>query len=89
VASHLVGPSIQSMITSYFNGDHAAAAVAHRKLMPVFKGLFNCPHRVPNPVPVKHALQLSGMPVGGVRLPLVGPTEQEASFIQNLLASVE
>jgi len=51
----------------------------------VFKGLFFCPHPVPNPVPVKCALRLRGIPVGGVRLPLVDVTEKEEAFIRSIL----
>ncbi|MNW18386.1 hypothetical protein D3C71_2179370 [compost metagenome] len=50
----------------------------------MFKGLFGCPHPVPNPVAVKYALGLKGLPVGGVRLPLVTVDEAEAAFLRNL-----
>jgi 4-hydroxy-tetrahydrodipicolinate synthase len=84
VASHVIGQEIQQMVRAYVSGDVRAAAEWHAKLRPIFHGMFNCPHRVPNPVPIKYALGLHGMPVGGVRLPLVPATEAEGQFIRNL-----
>lgn len=45
------------MIEAYLNGNNEEAARLHRRLYPVFKGLFHCP----NPVAVKYALQLRGI----------------------------
>lgn len=84
VASHVIGKEMRQMVQAYVGGDVRGAAEWHAKLRPVFNGLFNCPHRVPNPVPVKYALGLHGMPVGGVRLPLVAATEEECRFIRAL-----
>lgn len=84
VASHVIGKQMQEMVRSFVSGDVQKAVEWHAKLRPVFNGLFNCPHRVPNPVPVKYALSLHGMPVGGVRLPLVPATEEESQFIRAL-----
>jgi 4-hydroxy-tetrahydrodipicolinate synthase len=87
VASHVIGAEIQSMIQQFLHGEVAQSATLHAQLMPIFKGLFQCPHRVPNPVPVKYALQLLGYDVGGVRLPLVSLTDTEQQFIQTLFRS--
>ncbi|MCM3782902.1 4-hydroxy-tetrahydrodipicolinate synthase [Neobacillus mesonae] len=86
VASHIVGATMKEMIESYVNGDVKKAASLNYKLFPVFKGLFEAPHPVPNPVAVKYALGLRGFNVGSVRLPLVPPTEREMEFIRNLLS---
>jgi 4-hydroxy-tetrahydrodipicolinate synthase len=80
VASHVVGKDMKAMIHAYLNGDIAEAAALHRKLHPIFKGLF-C---APSPAPVKYALQMKGVNAGGVRLPLVQVNEQEAQFIEGL-----
>lgn len=85
VASHIIGREMKTMIRAYVEGRTAEAAGLHQRLSPIFKGLFNCPHPVPNPVPVKFALNHLGIPVGGVRLPLVPLTEAEAAFVRNLL----
>ncbi|MCR2805069.1 4-hydroxy-tetrahydrodipicolinate synthase [Paenibacillus soyae] len=86
VASQIVGAEMKKMIEAYVSGDVQGAAQLNGKLFPIFKGLFHCPHPVPNPVAVKYALALKGLPVGGVRLPLVTVNEAEAAFLKNLLS---
>ncbi|NUK29171.1 4-hydroxy-tetrahydrodipicolinate synthase [Parageobacillus sp. VR-IP] len=81
VASHIIGNEMQQMIAAFEAGDNKKAAKLHQKLLPVMKGLF----AAPSPVPVKTALQLKGLDVGSVRLPLVPLTEQERSELMRLL----
>lgn len=81
VASHVVGNQMTEMIQAFLTGNHAQAASLHRRLLPIFEGLF----AYPSPVPVKTALEKLGVPVGGVRLPLVELNEQERSFVWSLL----
>lgn len=81
VASHIIGNEMQEMITSFKNGEVLDAAVAHRSLLPIMKALF----AAPNPTPVKAALNLLGMNVGGVRLPLISLTNEENSLLQSIL----
>ncbi|GAA0395081.1 4-hydroxy-tetrahydrodipicolinate synthase [Paenibacillus motobuensis] len=81
VASHIVGGPMKEMITSFLAGQVDEAAKLHQRLLPVFKGLFECP----NPVAVKYALSQRGYSVGSVRLPLIPPTEAEAECIRGLL----
>lgn len=84
VASHVVGADMKQMIDAYFGGAPVQAAQIHQKLFPVFKGLFECPQPLPNPVAVKYALTLRGLDVGSVRLPLIAATEDEQGFIRAL-----
>ncbi|WP_274651492.1 4-hydroxy-tetrahydrodipicolinate synthase [Paenibacillus humicola] len=86
VASHIVGQEMKTMIDAYLGGRTAEAAALHGKLHPIFKGLFELPHPVPNPVLVKAALAFKGVPVGGVRLPLVPATDAELAALKELLA---
>jgi 4-hydroxy-tetrahydrodipicolinate synthase len=81
VASHVIGKELQEMLQAYDNGNVAHAAVLHRKLLPIMKGMF----LAPSPTPVKAALQHKGVDVGGVRLPLVPLTDEEKSRILELL----
>ncbi|MFC0215687.1 4-hydroxy-tetrahydrodipicolinate synthase [Paenibacillus chartarius] len=81
VASHVIGKEMKAMIQHYLNGETAEAALLNRKLHPVFTGLFTAP----SPAPVKHALKVKGIDVGGVRLPLVKLNESEAQFVESLL----
>lgn len=84
VASHVVGAEMRQLIDAFLDGRLPEAAQLNGKLFPVFKGLFQCPHPVPNPVAVKHALSVKGFNVGGVRLPLAPATADEQAFIEAL-----
>ncbi len=81
VASHLVGREIQQMVRAYEQGEVARALQLHLRLLPLFKVLFI----TTNPVPLKAALNLSGIPVGRPRLPLVEATPKEKEQIQHVL----
>ena len=81
VASHIIGNEMQEMIGAFLKGEIERAARLHPDLLPIMEGLF----AAPSPVPVKTALQLKGMDVGTVRLPLVPLTEQERSKLSALL----
>lgn len=83
VASHIIGNEMQQMIDAFLTGNVSEAAKLHQKLQPIIKGLF----AAPSPVPVKTALQLKGMDVGSVRLPMVPLTEQERATLANLLGN--
>lgn len=83
VASHLVGKDIQRMITAFNNGDTREATRIHLALFPIFKGLFI----TTNPVPLKEAMNILGLEVGGLRLPLTRASQQEHEFIRNMLMS--
>ncbi|WP_313798627.1 4-hydroxy-tetrahydrodipicolinate synthase [Cytobacillus sp.] len=80
VASHVIGNEMQAMIQAFLNGENQKAASIHRELLPIMEGLF----AAPSPAPVKTALQLKGLNVGSVRLPLVPLSEQERSDLVSL-----
>lgn len=77
VASHVVGDEMQEMIQAFLSGDVKKAGSFHRRLLPLMKELF----KAPNPVPVKAALQIKGLDVGPVRLPLVPLTTDERTSL--------
>ncbi|WP_066068698.1 4-hydroxy-tetrahydrodipicolinate synthase [Neobacillus soli] len=81
VASHVIGNEIQEMVKAFFDGENAKAAQLHQHLLPIMQGLF----AAPSPAPVKTALQVAGLDVGSVRLPLVGLTEQERAALIAIL----
>jgi 4-hydroxy-tetrahydrodipicolinate synthase len=81
VASHLVGREIQQMVRAYEQGEVVKALQLHLRLLPLFKVLFI----TTNPVPLKAALNLSGVSVGAPRLPLVEATAREKEQIQTVL----
>ena len=84
VASHIIGNEMQAMIRDFKNGKLQEAALAHRNLLPIMKALF----AAPNPSPVKAALNLNGISVGGVRLPMIPLNDEEKSALQQALKSL-
>ena len=81
VAAHVIGKEMQQMVQAFLNGDAKKAAILHQQYLPKMLGMFIAP----NPAPVKTALQLKGLDVGSVRLPLVPLTEQERESIIQLM----
>lgn len=84
VASHVIGNEMQEMIAAFNTGENVRAGAIHRQLLPIMKQLF----KAPNPAPVKTALQLKGLDVGPVRLPLVSLTETERNELTNVIQSI-
>ena len=83
VASHLVGAQIKRMIDLTIAGDLAKAAQEHRRLLPLFKGLFV----TSNPIPIKYCLNKTGFNVGSLRLPLVEADSVTAAFLDDLIGT--
>jgi 4-hydroxy-tetrahydrodipicolinate synthase len=81
VASHLVGPQIRQMIDLIQTGDVAAARKIHEALSPLYNALFI----TSNPIPVKAALEMLGLPAGVPRLPLVPATPEERDRVRKAL----
>lgn len=81
VASHIIGNEMQEMINQFKNGRVQEAAISHQRLLPIMKALF----AAPNPTPVKAALNMQGVQVGGVRLPMVPLNDEEKSVLQKVL----
>lgn len=81
VASHLVGKQIAAMVEHFTHGRVAEAARLHQHLLPIFKGLF----MTTSPIPVKAALNMTGINVGLPRLPLVPIEEKLEQQLRELL----
>jgi len=84
VVSHVAGPQIKSMIEAFVSGDVAGAASLHCQLSPLFKAAFV----TTNPIPIKAALEICGLPAGGLRPPLVGATEAERAAVWTAMADL-
>lgn len=81
VASHIVGKDIKNMIKSFKLGNVGEAARLHNWLLDIFYGIFI----TVNPVPIKEALNLSGISVGPTRPPLCEMTEEELQTFKKIL----
>lgn len=81
VASHLVGKEIHRLVDLFLQGKKAEAKAIHDRLMPLFDAIFV----TTNPIPIKAALEMVGLPVGGLRLPLIEANDQEKQTIEKVL----
>jgi len=84
VASHIVGHRLAEMLAAHDKGDVEGAAQINRELSPIFEALFI----TSNPIPLKAALEMLGLPAGPVRLPLVDATEAERNRVSSALAGL-
>lgn len=82
VASHIIGNEMKQMITNFLSGNINTAINLHQKLLPIMIELF----KAPSPTPIKTALNILGIDVGPVRLPLVSLTEAENKSLIDLLS---
>lgn len=78
VSAHIVGSEMQNMINAFKAGNVEEAANIHRSLLPTFKAVFSAP----SPTPLKEILNMYGVEVGGVRLPLVPLSEAEVQELK-------
>lgn len=81
VASHVIGNELQQMVRNFQAGNVQVAATQHRQLLPIMKSVF----MAPNPTAVKAALELKGVSVGTVRLPLVPLSEEQQEELQKTI----
>ena len=82
VHTHVWGPQTKEMVRRWKAGDADGARALNDEMAPAFELL----RITTNPIPIKAALNLLGHEVGGYRLPMVEPTEQELEQIRGCLA---
>ena len=81
VHTHVVGPQVADQVRAGLGGDFERARELDRELQPAYELLA----AAPNPIAIKAALNLLGHEVGGHRLPLVDPTEDELAAVRSSL----
>jgi 4-hydroxy-tetrahydrodipicolinate synthase len=81
VFTHLVGPRVKELITRFEQGDHDGARALEAELTPVIDALAV----TTNPIPLKAALNMLGLEVGSLRLPLVEATDAERAVVREAL----
>jgi 4-hydroxy-tetrahydrodipicolinate synthase len=81
VASHLVGPQMKEMYEAAVAGDDERARAIDAELEDMYETLFF----TASPAPVKAALNLLGLEVGGCRLPIADLTEDELPRVSAML----
>jgi len=81
VHTHVVGPQVKQMVRAYKDGDEEAARKIDHELEPIYDLL----KITTNPIAIKAALNLLGHEVGGYRLPMVPPTDEELVNVRDCL----
>jgi 4-hydroxy-tetrahydrodipicolinate synthase len=81
VHTHVWGPQTKEMVRAYKDGDAGTARRLNDEMQPAFDLL----GITTNPIPIKAALNLLGFDVGGHRLPLVPPTDDELGRVRDCL----
>lgn len=81
VASHLIGRQLKQMVQAYQSGAVLEALRIHQQIYPICKAMFI----TSNPMPLKSALNMIGVQVGGLRLPLVACSLAEERAIRSAL----
>ena len=79
--AHVIGKEYREMINLHHSGKINEAREIHFKMLPVVKALFI----ETNPVPVKEALTMMGLPSGKLRLPLVPLQSENREVLRNTL----
>ncbi len=82
VVSNLIPRKVSDMCAAGLKGDFAAARRLHFEMLPIFKAAF----LETNPIPIKAAMNMAGMPAGPVRLPLC---EMQPANLEKLKAVVQ
>ena len=85
VAGHVVAERMQEMIGAYLAGDVKLAQSIHSEVMPFFKVIFI----TTNPIPIKTAVNLMGLPGGCFRPPMVPPTAAETEQLRTVMRSLK
>ncbi|MEU7570760.1 4-hydroxy-tetrahydrodipicolinate synthase [Micromonospora sp. NPDC049240] len=77
-STHFTGVATKQMIEAFEAGDHAGALALHRRLLPLYTGIF----RTQGTILVKAGLTAHGLPAGPVRPPLVEATGDELAQLR-------
>jgi len=81
VVANILPRAVADLCRSFFSGRRKTAQKIHLRLFPVIKALF----LETNPIPLKKAMHLMGMPSGELRLPLVEMSPSNAALLRAAL----
>ncbi len=82
VVSNLIPRKVSDMCAAAAKGDFAAARKLHFEMLPLFKAAFI----ETNPIPIKAAMNMAGLPAGPVRMPLC---EMQPANVDKLKAALQ
>ena len=84
VAANIAPQPMSEMVDAMLKGDIEKAKELNLRLFPLFEALF----LETNPIPVKRAAELMGLPAGHVRLPLGGLSEENEQKLRKVLEAL-
>ena len=82
VAGNIIPKDVLALVAAFKAGDIAKAQEWHHKLFPLCRDMLGLST---NPIPVKTAMSLIGMPCGPVRLPMTELTDAELTSLKATL----
>lgn len=84
VVSNLLTKMMKELIVAFRSQNIQLAQLLHYKMLPLFKALL----LETNPIPIKAAMQLCGLPAGNPRLPLTPFQKTHLSLLQQTLCDL-
>jgi len=84
VISNVLPAKVKAMVSACIAGDFDKARKIHFELLPFIKAAFI----ETNPIPVKRAAALMGLPAGPVRLPLGGISSASETVLKKAMADL-
>jgi len=85
VAANIAPRPMSEMVNAMLSGDIEKAKEINLRLFPLFEAMF----LETNPIPVKRAAELMGLPAGHVRLPLGGLSEENELKLRQVLHELD
>jgi len=85
VAANIAPREMSEMVTAMLNGEMEKAKEINIRLFSLFEAMF----LETNPIPVKKAAEMMGLPAGHVRLPLGALSESNEGKLREVLARLE
>lgn len=83
VVANILPEDTHNICESFFNGDLVGSLKLQLKMLPLIKALFV----ETNPIPVKTAMNIMGMEVGGLRLPLFEMSSKNLELLKKEMAA--
>lgn len=83
VAANILPRDVHDICERYFNGDYKGSLELQLKMFQLIKALFI----EVSPIPVKAAMNLMGMKVGGLRLPLIDMSQKGLEVLKKEMTS--
>jgi len=82
--SHVIGDKMRAMIDFFLSGRNDKAREIHLALHPFFKSMAPGEHTLPTPL-LRAAIEMTGIPVGPPRLPLLEHTPEDKEAVRKHL----